>query len=75
MTTEIEHPPENKKSGMAKKAGVFLVVGAIILVAYTQYGDQLSLQNLAKQETELRTFQADHPVFVYGARHHASRRS
>ena len=67
MTTEIEQPPENKKSGMAKKAGVFLVVAAIILVAYTQFGDLLSLQNLANQEAQLRGFQADHPVLVYGA--------
>ena len=67
MTTENAVPTQAKKSGMAKKAVVFLVVAAIVVVAYTQFGDLLSLENLAKQETELRAFQADHPIMVYGA--------
>jgi uncharacterized membrane protein YdjX (TVP38/TMEM64 family) len=67
MTTENEVPTEAKKSGMAKKAVVFLVVVAIVVTAYTQFGDLLSLENLAKQETEFRSFQADHPLMVYGA--------
>ncbi len=55
------------KSGNAKKWVVFLVVVAIGVIAYTQFGDLLSLENLAKQESGLRTFQADHPILVYGA--------
>jgi len=67
MTKENEVPTEAKKSGLAKKAVVFLVVAAIVVMAYTQFGDVVSLDNLAKQETELRTFQAEHPIMVYGA--------
>jgi len=67
MTKENEDPTEAKKSGLAKKAVVFLVVAAIVVMAYTQFGDVVSLDNLAKQETELRTFQAEHPIMVYGA--------
>ncbi|QDS87458.1 TVP38/TMEM64 family inner membrane protein YdjZ [Rosistilla ulvae] len=64
-----ETPPSEvpSTSGMAKKIGLLVVVAAIIVVAYTQFGDLLSLENLAKQESELRAFQADHPVLVYGA--------
>lgn len=51
---------------MAKKAAVFLVVAGIILVAYMQFGDLLSLESLAKQEGELRAFQAENPFLVFG---------
>ncbi|WP_417850219.1 TVP38/TMEM64 family protein [Thalassoglobus sp.] len=54
------------KSGSAKKIVLLLVVGAVIAVAYTQFGDVLSLQNLAKQESQLREFQTEHPVMVFG---------
>ncbi len=54
------------KSGSAKKIVLLLVVGAVIAVAYTQFGDVLSLQNLAKQEAQLREFQTEHPVMVFG---------
>ncbi len=67
MATEIKQTENAPKSGVAKKAGLFLLVAVIVIVAYTQFGDLLSLENLAKQETQLRTFQADHPVLVYGA--------
>lgn len=51
---------------MVKKAVVFLVVAAIIIVAYTQFGDLLNLGKLAERETQLRDLQADHPTLVYG---------
>ncbi len=50
-----------------KKIVVLLAVVAVIAVAYTQFGDVLSLQNLAKQEAQLRQFQLEHPVLVFGA--------
>ncbi|SMP43526.1 Uncharacterized membrane protein YdjX, TVP38/TMEM64 family, SNARE-associated domain [Neorhodopirellula lusitana] len=67
MATEIEPHTGDKKSGMMKKLGVFVIVAAIMVVAYTQYGDLLSLESLAKQEAQLRSFQAKNPVLVYGA--------
>ncbi len=66
MATESEVTSEATKSGMAKKAVVFVVVAAIVVIAYTQFGDLLSLKNLAKQEAGLREFQADHPIMVDG---------
>lgn len=47
---------------LALLLGLVTVVGA----AYWQLGDTLSLEKLAKQETALRQYQADHPVLVYG---------
>ena len=57
-------PP--KKGGMWKKLIILLVVGAVIAIAYTQFGDALSLDSLAKQESQLRSFQEQHPVLVFG---------
>ncbi|MDA8743418.1 TVP38/TMEM64 family protein [Rubripirellula amarantea] len=79
MTPNLESSRENdqpdskpadgvvSKSNTLVKVAVFLVVAAVVLVAYTQYGDLLSLENLAKQEGRLREFQAENPVLVYGA--------
>ena len=58
--------PQQKKGGMWKKLIILLVVGAVIAIAYTQFGDALSLDSLAKQESQLRSFQEQHPVLVYG---------
>ncbi|WP_040763371.1 hypothetical protein, partial [Novipirellula maiorica] len=51
------------KSSVVKKTGLLLLVVAVGIGVYTQWGDYLSLASLAKQESQLRTFQADHPVF------------
>lgn len=53
--------------GAGKKLFVFAVVALIAGVAYTKFGDALSLENLARQETELREYQAAQPVVVFGA--------
>ena len=42
------------------------MVAVITAVAYTRFGDTLTLQNLALQESQLRVFQQEHPVLVYG---------
>ena len=44
---------------------LFIVVAAAAIVGYTQFGDALSLDSLAKQESQLREFQQQHPVLVY----------
>ena len=41
------------------------VVGA--LAVYFQFGESLSIQALAKRESELRAFQNQHPILIYGA--------
>lgn len=50
-----------------KKLALLAVVGVVVLLAYTQFGDTLTLASLARQESELRAFQQEHPVLVYGA--------
>lgn len=47
------------------KLAVFGVVALVAIVGFIQLGDSLTLDNLARQETSLRTFGSDHPVFVY----------
>ncbi|MDA1052379.1 MAG: TVP38/TMEM64 family protein [Planctomycetota bacterium] len=53
-------------SGLGKKLTLLSLVVGIVLVAYLQFGDTLTLANLAQQELQLRAFQAEHPVLVYG---------
>ena len=58
--------PTAKSSGWGKIIAV-VILGSLAGLLYWQFGSQLSLENLAKQETALRAFQADHPVMVFGA--------
>ena len=59
--------PEGTNRGTRmKRAAAFLLVCGAIVVAYNQFGDALSLANLARQESQLRSFQQDHPLLVYG---------
>ena len=48
------------------KITAVVVLALIAGVLYWQFGFQLSLKNLAKQETALRAFQAGNPVMVFG---------
>ncbi|MBI2479532.1 MAG: TVP38/TMEM64 family protein [Planctomycetia bacterium] len=54
------------RTGLWKKLALLSLVAGIVLVAYLQFGDALTLANLAKQESQLRAFQEGHPVLVYG---------
>ena len=47
----------------------WLLLAAIVIVAglmYWQFGDALSLDYLASKEAELKEFQREHPLLVYG---------
>lgn len=59
--------PLNDRNGSWKKVVLLLTVGAITAVAWTQYRDALTLDNLAAQEAVLRGYQQSQPVLVYGA--------
>jgi len=54
------------KSSMWQKLTVIAVVGSVMGILYSQFGSQLSLQSLAERESELRAFQSQHPVLVFG---------
>jgi len=57
----------NPSSGIAwKKLGLVAVIAVAALVGYMQFGDSLTLENLAAKEAELKTFQLEHPLLVYG---------
>lgn len=58
---------EQKSSGSVKLKLIILgVVIAAVAGLYYFFGDQLSLENLAQQETALRNYQQQHPLLVYG---------
>ena len=59
-----------EKTGSAKgfpwgKLIILVVVAGLAIVGYMQFGDAISLEALAKQESQLRDFQQQHPVLVY----------
>ncbi len=62
---QASEPSQSTRSPWLK-----LVVLAIVVVVggalFTQYGDSLSLQALADRESQLREFQQQNPVLVYG---------
>ena len=45
---------------------LFVVVIVFVATLYSQFSDQLTLHNLATQETALREYQQQHPILVYG---------
>ena len=51
----------------AAKWGVLIAVAGIFAILYWNFGQKLNLTALAKHEAELREYQADHPILVYGA--------
>ncbi|MEO1979979.1 MAG: TVP38/TMEM64 family protein [Fuerstiella sp.] len=56
----------DRKSKPYLKLFVLATVVTAVVCGYTQYGDTLTLDNLAQQETELREYQQQHPVLIYG---------
>lgn len=56
-----------ERGGLLIKAAVLAAVAGVVGIAYTQFGDALSLHSLAQQETQLREFQQQYPWLVYGA--------
>ncbi|MCB9921968.1 MAG: TVP38/TMEM64 family protein [Planctomycetaceae bacterium] len=48
------------------KLVVFAVLASVVAIAYYQFGDALSPARLAEREAELRLYQSEHPVLVYG---------
>ena len=49
-----------------KKLLVMLAVVGVGGTLYALYGDRLSWESLAEQETQLRQYQQAHPILVYG---------
>src|SRR5262245_61318784 len=54
------------KRGRMAKCILLAAVVALAVAGFVGYGDALSLERLASQESSLRRYQADHPVLVQG---------
>ena len=52
----------NRKIKLLALALIALIAGLLLW----QYGDLLSLENLASRESQLRAFQAENPILIYG---------
>jgi uncharacterized membrane protein YdjX (TVP38/TMEM64 family) len=57
---------QNQAKPVWLKLAIFAILAIIVGVVYWQFGSQLTLENLAKQEASLREYQAQHPVLVFG---------
>ncbi len=61
--------PSEESSGRRisfSKVAIFAAVAGLMGIVWLQFGDALSLQSLAQQETQLRNYQQLHPWFVFG---------
>jgi uncharacterized membrane protein YdjX (TVP38/TMEM64 family) len=61
-----EHPPTKVAGRFWIRLAVLATVVSVAAVLYLFFGESLSLASLAEKETELRQFQLDRPVLVYG---------
>jgi uncharacterized membrane protein YdjX (TVP38/TMEM64 family) len=61
-TTDIAGPQQRN----LLKPALLLVLVALTVGMFLQYGELLTLDNLAQRESQLRDFQSDHPILVYG---------
>ncbi len=67
MADSNTKPSDSKaRANMWKKLLVLAVVLGAAVVAYARFGDVLTLESLAASESQLRRFQAEHPILVYG---------
>ncbi len=60
-------PDAMRKSGLWAKLAVLVLVAGCATALYVRFGGILTLANLAERESQLRVFQQQHPVLVYGA--------
>lgn len=66
--TLTDHGDKSERIGGGLR-GKLLMVGLVVCagaLAYWQFGDNLNLASLAQRESQLREFQQQHPVLVYG---------
>lgn len=64
--SDTEHSESGDRGKPWLKLVILGLVVAAIVIGYVKFGDQLTLENVAKQETALRQYQQNHPVLVYG---------
>ena len=57
---------EQSGGGFGTKLIILAIVASVTGALYWQYGDALSLEYLATKESQLKQFQQDQPILVYG---------
>jgi len=63
----VPDPPDTQAGhGLWLKLVVVSLVAVVLVVAYARFGDMLTLDHLATQETQLRSVQQQHPLLIYG---------
>lgn len=67
MSPPNSPPSPSPVSGLWRRLLVLGLVGLVGYAAFSQFGDQLSLSQLAARESEFRMYQAAHPVLIYVA--------
>jgi len=69
MATEENRPTPDKATGAAFPWKLVVVAGLLLTLAllYVRYGSVITLKNLARQETQLKSFAEANPLIVYGA--------
>lgn len=67
MTDDSSHQTAPSRFGAKLRLLIFFAVVATAGIVWAQFGDQLTLQNLADREAQLRRLQNNQPVLVYGA--------
>lgn len=65
MDASLTNSPQHARGW--KKLLVLGVVVVAAAIGYAQFRETLTLQYLAARETQLRTYQHEHPLMVYGA--------
>ncbi|MCD0461860.1 TVP38/TMEM64 family protein [Roseiconus lacunae] len=63
---DTDSPEPRSLRSKSSKLVVFAIVVALFLVLWTQFGDTFTLAGIAQRESELRLFQQQNPVLVYG---------
>lgn len=63
--SETSQPGTAVQPNVVSRVVLFFVVVSLVAVAVWQFGDQLSLSQLAAKEAWFRQFQTDHPVLIY----------
>ena len=59
-------PSSGAASGNPIKLFALVLIAVVAGILLWQYGELLSLENLAARESQLREFQSDNPILVYG---------
>jgi uncharacterized membrane protein YdjX (TVP38/TMEM64 family) len=62
---EANNVTAKRKGATWIKVAVFGAVALAVAAAYYQFGDRLTLDSLAEQETSLRQYQTEHPLLVF----------